>query len=123
MVSDDTEHACLTAQAMIESRGDVEVFRRRLAAGLRWWFLRMPAGIGLSTLRAIIRLWMGVPAAESGVNSAGNGAAMRAPILGLIGDSALRRAMVRASTRITHADPRAEHGSQIIALAVWISGT
>src|SRR5215212_8885578 len=47
MVSDDTEHACLTAQALLISAGDPDRFERSLAWRLRWWLLALPAGVGL----------------------------------------------------------------------------
>jgi ADP-ribosyl-[dinitrogen reductase] hydrolase len=81
MGSDDTEHACMTAQALLRCGGDRHRFRRSLAWRLRWWFLAGPAGIGKATLLACLRLWFGVPSYESGVKSAGNGPAMRAAIL------------------------------------------
>lgn len=81
MGSDDTEHACMTAQALLRSGGDRHRFRRSLAWRLRWWFLAGPAGIGKATLLACLKLWLGVPSHKSGVNSAGNGPAMRAALL------------------------------------------
>src|SRR3954471_18836892 len=80
MASDDTEHACLTAQALITSAGDAERFAGDLARRLRWWFLGLPAGIGRATARACLKLWLGYPPGRSGVFSAGNGPAMRSPI-------------------------------------------
>jgi ADP-ribosylglycohydrolase len=119
MPSDDTEHACMAAQALIVSGGDVEAFTRSLARELRLWLLSVPAAAGYATLRAILRLWLGYPPHRSGVFSAGNGPAMRSPILGLCYGHDPRRlqALVRASTRITHTDPKAEHGALAAALA------
>jgi ADP-ribosylglycohydrolase len=119
MVSDDTEHTCLVAQALLRSPGDPERFAHSLAWGLRLWLLGLPAGIGLATLRAVLRLWLGFPPRCSGVYSAGNGPAMRAAILGAcLGDDPDRlRAYVRASTRLTHTDPRAERGALLVAVA------
>jgi len=120
MVSDDTEHTCMVAQALLTSHGDVALFRRHLARHLRWWLLGVPAGIGLATLRAILRLWTGRSPENSGVFSAGNGPAMRSAILGAaIDDLDTLRTFVRASTRITHTDPKAEFGALAIALAAW----
>lgn len=119
MVSDDTEHACFTARALVLSRGRVDAFERRLAWSLRWWLLGLPAGVGLATLRSILKLWIGFPPRRSGVFSAGNGPAMRSPILGAALGHApddLRR-FVRVSTRITHTDPKAYFGALAAALA------
>lgn len=38
MGSDDTGHARLTAQALLQSGGEIERFGRELRRGLRWWF-------------------------------------------------------------------------------------
>jgi ADP-ribosylglycohydrolase len=120
MISDDTEHACMTAEALLQSGGEAQAFRDSLAWRLRGWLLGMPAGIGLATLRSILKLWCGVR--ESGVYSAGNGPAMRAPILGVwaaasgMGGDGLR-ALVSKSTRLTHTDPRATEGALAIAIA------
>ena len=118
MVSDDTEHTCMVAQALIASRGDVESFRRQLAWRLRFWLLSLPAGTGLATLRACFKLCIGVSPDNSGVFSAGNGPAMRSPILGAaIEDHELLKKFVRASTRLTHTDPKAEYGALAVAFA------
>jgi ADP-ribosyl-[dinitrogen reductase] hydrolase len=118
MISDDTEHACLAAQALIESGGDPELFGAALGRRMRRWFLCGPAGIGLATLRACGKLCLGVPAKASGVYSAGNGPAMRAAILGAaVDDLPQLRSIVRNSTRITHVDPKAEFGAWAVALA------
>ena len=123
MVSDDTEHACMTAQALIASDGDVEAFRHSLARQLRVWLLCVPAGIGLATLKAILKLLVGVGPENSGVFSAGNGPCMRSAIIGVcFGDDPARMwELVRASTRLTHTDPQAEWGALVVALASHMS--
>src|SRR5438874_1145865 len=118
MVSDDTEHTCMVAQALIAAGGDVTRFRRDFAWRLRLWLLAMPAGVGLATLKATLKLWLGAPSDRSGVFSAGNGPAMRSAVLGAaIDDRERLREFVRASTRITHTDPKAEYGAQAVAVA------
>jgi ADP-ribosylglycohydrolase len=122
MVSDDTEHACMTAQALTASAGDIDAFARQLARRLRWWLLALPAGTGLATLKATLKLCVGVPPSRSGVFSAGNGPAMRSPILGAAVDNLdLLRRLVRASTRITHTDPKAEYGAWAVAMAARLA--
>ncbi|HEY5764136.1 MAG TPA: ADP-ribosylglycohydrolase family protein [Rhodocyclaceae bacterium] len=115
MVSDDTDHTIFVAQALIRSRGETDVFRRVLAWRLRLWLLCLPAGIGWATLRGIVRLWLGFP--HSGVRSAGNGPSMRSGIIGAAvhADSVRRRALVEASTLLTHTDPRALAGALAVA--------
>ncbi len=123
MISDDTEHAFMTAQALLAADGDVERFRSSLAWKLRWWFVALPAGVGLATARSCLRLWLGVPPERSGVMSAGNGPAMRSAIVGAVfaGEPEKRRELVRASTRLTHLDPKAETAALAVAeAAAWI---
>ena len=122
MVSDDTEHACMVAQALIASRGDGERFVRSLAWRLRLWFLLLPAGIGWATLRACVRLWVGVPPSRSGVFSAGNGPAMRSAVIGAaVRDRERVVDLARRSARITHRDPRAVHGAVAVAQAAHMA--
>ena len=122
MVSDDTEHTCMVAQALIGSEGDPDGFERRLAWGFRRWVLGLPAGIGLATLRSVVKLWLGFSPKSSGVHSAGNGPAMRAAIIGTaVEDGDRLRHLVRSSTRITHTDPRAEDGALAVALAAQMA--
>jgi ADP-ribosylglycohydrolase len=122
MVSDDTEHTCMVAQALIASSGQTEAFQRELSRRFRFWLLSMPAGIGFATLRAILRLWIGYGPGNSGVYSAGNGPAMRAAILGAaLDERQTLRHCVAASTRITHTDPKAEYGALAVALAAQMA--
>lgn len=119
MVSDDTEHAVMTALALAEHGDDPGAFARDLARRLRWWFAGVPAGVGLATARSILKLWCGVPPSRSGVWSAGNGPLMRAPIIGVkfSEDRDRRIAFTDASTRITHSDPRAAEAASVIVEA------
>lgn len=119
MFSDDTEHAYAVAQSLAEYPDDAVAFQRALAARLRWWFVAMPAGVGLATAKACIRLWLGWSPAKSGVLSAGNGAAMRSAIIGVFfrHDPVRRRDFTRASARLTHTDPKAEAAAQAVACA------
>jgi ADP-ribosylglycohydrolase len=119
MVSDDTEHAVITALSIAKHGVDPDRFARDLARRLRWWFAGIPAGIGLGTARSILKLWCGISPARSGVGSAGNGPMMRAAVIGvhLADDEASRRNFTDASTRITHSDPRAAEGARMIAAA------
>ena len=122
MISDDTEHTCMVAQSLIESGDDIEAFTRRFASRLRWWILALPAGVGKATARSCIKLWLGIRPSKSGVYSAGNGPAMRAAILGAtIDDVPKLLEYVRASSRLTHTDPKAEWGAVAVALAARAS--
>ncbi len=119
MCSDDTEHACITAVALLKAQGNHRRFARALAWQMRGWFLSLPAGVGMATARSCIKLCLGLPPSHSGVWSAGNGPAMRATVIGAVCSERpdLLREAVRASTRMTHTDPRAEEGALAIAMA------
>ncbi len=125
MISDDTEHTLFVAQSLLTHPDDVTKFQQCLAWKLRLWLLGLPAGIGLATLKAILRLWLGFPPSRSGVRSAGNGPAMRSAILGayFAEDAKKRQAFVSAATRLTHADPKAETAALAVAeAAAWSIG-
>lgn len=130
LCSDDTEHTCMLAQSLIGVAGlDGDAAARKFSSSfgwrLRFWLLGLPAGIGLATLRAILKLWLGFPPRLSGVYSAGNGPAMRAALVGVChGDDPPRlRSLVRAATRITHTDPKAEQGALAVALAAHLAAS
>ncbi|GAA3931172.1 ADP-ribosylglycohydrolase family protein [Litoribacillus peritrichatus] len=122
MVSDDTEHAIITARSLCKTESPT-LFGKSLAWGLRWWFARLPAGVGMATGRALIKSWIGFPHNKSGVYSAGNGPAMRAPILGVVfgHQPELLKEYVGLSTRITHTDPKAYIGALAVAEASYLS--
>ncbi|MGE0873702.1 MAG: ADP-ribosylglycohydrolase family protein [Burkholderiales bacterium] len=119
MCSDDTDHACMLAQAIVASGAQPRRFVQSFAWRLRFWFLGLPAGVGFATLRSILKLWLFIPPQVSGVHSAGNGPAMRSAILGVcFADSDPLLVMHNsAATTITHRDPKAEIGALAIALA------
>lgn len=123
MCSDDTEHTIMVAESLLESKGDVRLFIKKLSWKMRFWFLCLPAGIGLATLRACIKLCLGFPGEKSGVYSAGNGPAMRSAIIGILygNDPEKMKKLVEGSTRITHRDPKAFYGSLAVALAAHMA--
>jgi ADP-ribosylglycohydrolase len=99
---------------------DVAAFKHALGWKLRGWLVGLPAGIGLATLRAGLRLWLGFQ--RPGVYSAGNGPAMRAAVLGaaLAQEPIRLLAYVTAATTLTHTDPRALTGALALArMAAW----
>lgn len=111
--SDDTAHAYLTAYALSVSGDEPEKFQRILAREIRKWFLALPFGIGLATLKAGVKLSVGVHPPRSAVNSAGNGACMRAPVIGwwYSDRPELIPSFARISTEITHCHPLALQGA------------
>ncbi len=114
-VSDDTEQTAVLAQSLVRHPADldrcVEAFRKSLLG----WFCRLPWGIGWATLRSCLRIALGIH--PSGVVSAGNGAAMRAAILGafLYDQPEARRDFGRAIAEVTHRDERAIEGAIYVA--------
>lgn len=106
LVSDDTEQTVLLAEALVDATDDEEV-ERRFRRAMVGWLLRLPFGIGWGTLRACVRMSFGL--SRPGVGSAGNGAAMRAGILGVVlaDEPARRRRLGTRLARLTHTDARA----------------
>jgi ADP-ribosylglycohydrolase len=122
MLSDDTEHALFVAQSLLRHPADADGFQRRLAWCLRWWFAGLPAGIGMATARACVKLWLGFPPSRSGVFSAGNGPAMRSALIGgyFHNRPEMLHRFVLASTQLTHTDPKAAVGAEAVArVAAW----
>lgn len=118
MVSDDTEHAVMTLQAYIASAGDVDAFRRALRWRLMAWTWTLPVGAGSATLKSGLKMSFGWR--ETGVWSAGNGGAMRAPVLAMLCQDVEQLAQwIHASTTLTHRDPKAEYASYALALLVY----
>jgi ADP-ribosyl-[dinitrogen reductase] hydrolase len=114
-VSDDTEQTALILEALCGPDGaDDDVVVRRFRRGLLAWFWRLPFGVGLATVRAALRLTVGLR--RSGVSSAGNGAAMRSAILGVAIDDPVRRSrLARRLAEVTHSDPRAVEAAVFVA--------
>ncbi len=123
MFSDDTQHSCMVAQALIASNADTEVFTRELARQFRWWLLTLPAGTGKATLLSVLRLWIGVNPHNSGVFSAGNGPSMKSALIGVCygQDTVKMCQLVRAATAITHTDPKACFGAIAVAVAAGMA--
>jgi ADP-ribosyl-[dinitrogen reductase] hydrolase len=119
MFSDDTEHTLMLAAALIEQPDDPMAMQHALGWKLRRWLLAFPAGVGLSTARAILKMWIGFPASNAGVHSAGNGAAMRSAIIGVVfaDDETKRQAFALAACRLTHTDTRAYESAVLVAEA------
>ncbi len=123
MFSDDTEHSFMTAISIIKSKGDIKLFEKSLSKHLKLWLLCLPAGIGMATLRAILKLLIGFPVGKNGVYSAGNGTAMRAAVIGVcFGDKKdLLKQYIKSSSRITHTDKKAEIGAMSVAIASYLT--
>lgn len=114
-VSDDTEQAALVAQSLARHPDDVDGCARAFRRSLLGWFARLPWGVGRATVRSCVRIGLGI--SPSGVMSAGNGASMRAAIVGafLHDRPERRRAFGRALAEVTHRDVRAVEGALYVA--------
>ncbi|MGL4463274.1 MAG: ADP-ribosylglycohydrolase family protein [Planctomycetia bacterium] len=114
-VSDDTEQAALVAQSLVRHPHDADRCAAAFRCSLFGWFLRLPFGVGLATIKACVRIGLGFR--RSGVRSAGNGAAMRAAVVGVFfhDQSDQRAAFGRALAESTHTDPRAVEGALYVA--------
>lgn len=108
VISDDTEHALITARALMNAGNDAVIFERGLSRRLKRWLQTFPPGVGKATLLSIMKMWFVAPS-KAGYRSAGNGPLMRAPIIGFYhaSDEVTRNAFIARSTRMTHRDPRA----------------
>lgn len=114
-VSDDTEQTALVAQSLARHPTDLDACLRSFRKALLGWFLRLPWGIGWGTLKACLKIALGFR--KTGTSSAGNGAAMRAAILGAFhfDDAERRRTWSDAVARVTHEDRRAVEGARFVA--------
>jgi ADP-ribosylglycohydrolase len=116
-VSDDTEQSALIAQSLLRHPDDPERCARAFQRSLLGWFCRLPWGIGWGTVRACCRIALGFR--PSGVRSAGNGAAMRAAIVGMFfqdhDQAELRLTFGRSLAQVTHRDERAVEGALYVA--------
>jgi ADP-ribosyl-[dinitrogen reductase] hydrolase len=123
MISDDTEHTLMVAQALLSHSEDAGAFQRNLGWRFRWWLAGLPGGVGLATAKACLRLWIGFPASRSGVESAGSGPAMRGAIIGayFTDDPERRRDFVLASSRLTHRGWQAETAALAVAESVALT--
>jgi ADP-ribosyl-[dinitrogen reductase] hydrolase len=109
VTSDDTDHMLMTFKALQYS--EVKDFQKSLEKSLKWWLLTFPPGIGMTTLKATLKLWIGL---SGGVKSSGNGPLMRVPIVALYyaSNEAKRHEFIHSSTVITHKNPDAVAASQ-----------
>ena len=123
-VSDDTEQTALIAQSLVRHPRDPDACVCAFRRSLLGWFCRLPWGVGLATVRSCVRIALGI--SPSGVMSAGNGAAMRAAIIGVFfhDQPDQRRAFGRELARVTHRDERAVEGALFVAeLAAYLART
>lgn len=114
-VSDDTEQSALIAQSLILQPDDAQACASAFRLSLVGWFWRLPWGVGLATVRACLKASIGLK--NSGVASAGNGAAMRSAVGGVFfrDDREKRREFAKALAMVTHTDARAVEAAVYVA--------
>ena len=114
-VSDDTEQSALIAQSLARFPDDLDACARDFRRALLGWFFRLPWGVGRATIRSCLRIGLGL--SPTGVNSAGNGSAMRAAVIGVYFQDrpVERRRFGRVLAEVTHRDPRAVEGALFVA--------
>ncbi|MBC8000577.1 MAG: ADP-ribosylglycohydrolase family protein [Leptolyngbya sp.] len=114
-VSDDTEQSALIAQSLIRHPNDSLACARAFRVAMVGWFSRMPFGVGRATCFACLKMALFLK--DTGIRSAGNGAAMRAAIIGIFfyDDEARRREFGERLARTTHSDERAVDGALFVA--------
>lgn len=103
MTSDDTQQAHMALRALRKSEGYPRVFGRILLEYFSYWIALLPPGIGFATLKACLKMIVGLDPSQTGVRSGGNGPLPRAIIIGWeIADPRLMEEYVRVSTELTH---------------------
>jgi poly(ADP-ribose) glycohydrolase ARH3 len=118
--TDDTQMSLDLADSLIaRGRLDQDDLAARFAASYRW-----SRGYGPGAAKVLRRIRGGTPWQEASrsvhpAGSFGNGAAMRAPVIGLFyaHDHAALIDAARASAEITHAHPLGQAGAIVIAVA------
>ncbi len=115
LLSDDTEQSAIVAEALALHPTDAAAFERHLRFKLVAWFWTLPPGIGKATAQACLLMTCGI--CKSGIHSAGNGAAMRAAIIGTFfcDDAAARKEFGKRAAMTTHTDERAVEGALFVA--------
>lgn len=115
VLSDDTEQSALVAEALLMYGHDVDEFE----AYLRWllvkWFWTFPPGIGKATFQACLNMTVG--SKQVSMTSGGNGAAMRAAVIGTFFpyDSIRRKTFGVRAARVTHGNDEAVDGALYVA--------
>ena len=125
-VTDDTQLATRLARSLVARGGfDRDDFVERLLE----WYDRQPFGVGGTTSEALERIADGIAPAEAADRAraakpegrkATNGSVMRcAPLATAYRDAPAELQRVsRASSRVTHADPRCVHGCAALTLTI-----
>lgn len=114
-VSDDTEQSALVAQSLVAAPKDIKAATKAFKIAMLGWFFRLPFGVGRATSLSCLKMLTG--AKQTGIHSAGNGAAMRAAIIGVFhhDNQEYRIKIGESLARTTHLDKRATDGALFVA--------
>lgn len=115
ILSDDTEQSALVGEALMHYNSDPELFETYLRWLMVKWFWTLPPGVGSATAQACIAMTFGSRWATC--ESAGNGAAMRAALIGVYfaNNSVVRKTFGYRAARITHANDDSIDGALYVA--------
>jgi len=116
ITSDDTQLAHIAYLALKQCGNDPERFASILVRKFSFWFICLPPTLGLATLRACLKMLLGLDPKNCGVSSSGNGPLPRAIVLGweLAKHPDFDR-YIELSTIITHRGYEALVASQALA--------
>lgn len=119
MTSDDSDHTIMTYESLLNSSNPIE-FQKELSNKLKSWIFTIPPGIGLTTIKSIIKILLFFPLRKCGVKSLGNGPLMRLSIIAFKfkNNKEKRDSYLKSSTELTHNDKEAVYLTQQIG-NVW----
>lgn len=123
--SDDTQLMLMAAQAILRSRSTWSAFRQSYLRRLAWFPLSLPIGAGRATICAAFKSWFRYFGLPTGCRSAGNGPTTRAMLLTLAIHGTEHRTLkwIEDSTRLTHQDPLAVDGCQVLSKLTHIAAS
>ncbi len=123
IVSSDTHRMLMTLQSILRSRSQMELFRRNFAMRLRFYLFSLPVSAGRATILATVRLWLGVPAAQSGIDSDDNSPLVNALAIATVlqGTGHSIERWVAVSTEVTQITPEVTDAAILIARTAFLA--
>jgi len=115
ITSDDSDHLMMTYKSLKNTENVID-FKTHLSKNLKTWLFTLPIGIGMTTIKSILKLLMGFSPDKSGIDSLGNGPLMRVAIIStyFYDDEIKRNEYIKASTQITNNNLEAIKITQLI---------
>ncbi len=114
---EQTRLTLLNAQALLNSRSDLRVFRRAFCGRLSWYALSLPLDGSRCTWASAIRSWLSRFSVSTGRKGQGSQAAARAVLSALAINGTGHRLVkwIEESTKLTHVDPVVINGCVALA--------